>query len=209
MNTVIPNHFDRGKPFYPLVTNYVVQILGYRDLAFWGIVSRKHIPSIINTFVESLQGNENDKNNCKDSLKYLLGPLNLKSEFQKSPIDVNFDEISKELATNFDYLVPYFIRAAGGLLILAHECCKHESYHDEGPLWEFLRHCRNAVAHGGKFSFKYGEPKRPAIWGNFTLAKSMQGTLLFKNQQHVGLLSPGDPIRLLWDIEQAYPKMNV
>jgi hypothetical protein len=32
---------------------------------------------------------------------------------------------------------------------------------------------------------------------------------LFKDEKDgKGILSPGDPIRLLWDIEQAYPNIN-
>lgn len=72
-------------------------------------------------------------------------------------------------------------------------------------MWEFLRHCRNAAAHGGKFHLLNGEPCRPANWGRFSIVASMHGTPLVFNQGSAGLLSPGDPLRLLWDIEQTYP----
>jgi hypothetical protein len=37
----------------------------------------------------------------------------------------------------------------------------------------------------------------------------MHDTPLMKDEAGAGLLSPGDPIRLLWDIEQAYPAMRL
>jgi hypothetical protein len=63
------------------------------------------------------------------------------------------------------------------------------------------------VAHGGLFTFKGKEPCHPAEWGHFQIERTLQSTPLFKDEKGVGLLSPGDPIRLLWDIEQAYPSM--
>jgi hypothetical protein len=35
---------------------------------------------------------------------------------------------------------------------------------------------------------------------NFELTPALQGTRLFKDGQEAFLLSPGDPIRLLWDM---------
>jgi hypothetical protein len=94
------------------------------------------------------------------------------------------------------------------MLVLAHELCKGKAAHDTGPLWEFLRHCRNAAGHGGKFNFKHGEPRRPAKWGAVEIVLGLQGSPLFKGADGVGLLGPADPILLLWDIEQAYPTLT-
>jgi hypothetical protein len=93
------------------------------------------------------------------------------------------------------------------VLVMAHEISKDKPWHNHDPLWEFLRHCRNAVAHGGYFHFKNNEPRRPAFWGSFILSPASNRAPLFKKDG--GILSPGDPIRLLWDIEQAYPEMSV
>ena len=100
------------------------------------------------------------------------------------------------------------MQSASNVLILAHELCKDKQYHDVSEIWEFLRHCRHAAAHGGSFNFLHGEPRRPAKWGKFEIASMLQGTPLFKEQNKQGLISPGDVVRLLWDIEQAYPSMN-
>ncbi len=110
------------------------------------------------------------------------------------------------------YLGDHVLRHAEHLLILAWETT--EEFRDTGPLWEFLRHCRNASAHGGSFNLKYDEPRRPAEWGPFQITQELHGSRLFASRDESGvitqgLLHPGDPIRLLWDIEQAYPKMKV
>jgi hypothetical protein len=203
-----PNNFDRAKPFYPLVTNYIVQLFSYKELAGWDLIGRKPLLAVIDDYVNSLQGSTSEKKELKKGMTDLFGPLQLRSEFQGNYIEVEFEEMAKDFASNFNYLLPYFIRAAGILLVSAHEFCKYHSYHDKGPLWEFLRHCRNAVSHNGKFNFKDGEPKRLAEWGQFHLDRSLQGRPLFKERRNIGMLSPGDPIRLLWDIEQAYPNMK-
>jgi hypothetical protein len=215
-----PNHFDRGKPFYPLVMNYIVQLIGFKELAVRGVVrTQPYSGEILREIVKKLAGaSAPDESMQEHTLKQveevttqlskLLGPLELRSEFQGNRISIDIDAIANELATNFNYLLPYTLRAAGHLLILAHEICKDEPYHDQGPLWEFLRHCRNAAAHGGTFTFLNNEPRRLAQWGHIEIIGSLQGTPLFKGENGKGFLSPGDPIRLLWDIEQAYPSMK-
>jgi hypothetical protein len=35
-----PNHFDRGKPFYPFVVNYVAMLFGLKELAGRGLALR-------------------------------------------------------------------------------------------------------------------------------------------------------------------------
>jgi hypothetical protein len=84
-----------------------------------------------------------------------------------------------------------------------------EPFHNYDPLWEFLKHCRNAAAHGGKFNLLHGEPRRNAVWGRFQIEPSMQGTPLVWNPGSNGLLSPGDPLKLLWDIEQSYSNIYI
>jgi hypothetical protein len=38
-----PNHFDRSKPFYPLVVHYVCQLFGFKELSAHGVV--RQIPN--------------------------------------------------------------------------------------------------------------------------------------------------------------------
>ena len=132
----------------------------------------------------------------------LLKPLNLRTHLQTDPIEVDADELAAELFAEHRYLLPWIARAGGMLLILAWETCKSSS--DRTPVWEFLRHCRNAAAHGSAFNFVGPEPKRPAVWGELSISRGLQGSPLFREKPN-GLLMTGDPVRLLWDIEQSYP----
>ena len=76
---------------------------------------------------------------------------------------------------------------------------------DTEPLWAFLHHCRNAGAHGGRFTFRNNHPKHPAIWGRYNLSRAAhEGMPLIPHRGIKGLFAPGDPLRLLWDIEQRY-----
>jgi hypothetical protein len=70
-----------------------------------------------------------------------------------------------------------------------------------------IPYCRNAVGHNGRFFFKGQEPLYTAEWGPFRLHAKMHDDPLFDMPGKPGLLAPGDSIRLLWDIEQAYPAM--
>ena len=52
-------------------------------------------------------------------------------------------------------------------------------------------------------------PKRTIlVWTAALFTAMFLIVALFKDATRVGMLSPGDPIRLLWDIEQAYPAMS-
>ena len=198
------NHFDRSKPFYPLVMLYLVQLFGFKDMALRGIVGSPTIEELLSRWQRKF-GDTGDR----AKLTKAAGPLELRSEYQGDTIEIDADLITQELATNAGYLMSYMMRSAASLLILAYETTKDQSCRDDGPLWEFLRHCRNAAAHGGTFSLRNAEPRNRAVWGSLEITRQSNGVLLFKNDQGSGLLSPGDPIRLLWDIEQAYPSISV
>jgi hypothetical protein len=98
--------------------------------------------------------------------------------------------------------------ALGSVLMLAHEIVRIQLPAAQDPMLEFLFHARNAVAHSGRFNFLNGHPKLPAVWRKFVIAKTMQGQPLFRDANGEGLLGPGDPICLLWDIEQAHPSLK-
>jgi len=212
------NHFDRSKIFYPFITNYLYSLHGIIELASRGVVNNikdikakwQDISGVFNIddnwtknhkeFIEKLKTNL--------STTPLIGKLSPYSKFEKANIHVDIDELAEDLWNNFKYLLPFQLKASGILLIAAYESSKQFS--DKKPLWEFLRHCRNAAAHNGFFNFRKGEPSRPAQWGEFQINATMQGTPLFigEGKDGPGLLAIGDPIRLLWDIEQSYPNMK-
>jgi len=88
---------------------------------------------------------------------------------------VDPDEVASQIALQADYLVRGMTLSAGHLLVLAHEYCRNQPYNDRGPVWEFLRHCRNGVAHGGYFNLSPKEPSRAATWAGVTISKTVQG----------------------------------
>ncbi len=207
-----PNHFDRGKPFYPLLTSYMSQLVGFKELAIRGFAGGRDLEEVLAKAVARgalSVSSEEESAQTRSSLNALMGPLQLRSEYQKDRITVEVDLIAQELAHQGSYLLESQIAAAGTVFILAHEISKDTPWHDDGPLWEFLRHCRNAAAHGGRFDLLHGEPLRPAQWGSFQITSNLHQLRLLKAPDGCGMLSLGDPIRLLWDIEQAYPQMTV
>ena len=204
-----PHHFDRGKPFCPLVINYVCQLVGIRELAICGIVGPRHLDELVeNSIARNYAGGIplTEPTVIRQLLQEVTVPLQLCSEMLDETIGIPSD--AQDIVANFSCLTPhYFIGAAGIVFVMAHEISKDKPWHNHDPLWEFLRHCRNAMAYGGSFHFSTGEPRRPAQWGPFVLTHALHGTPLFKKDG--GMLSPEDPVRLLWDIEQTYPAMTI
>ena len=116
-----------------------------------------------------------------EGLRKLTGPLQLRSEYLDDHITVDVDETAREVYSNMRYVMQYQMPAAAAVLILAYEMSLGRPWHDKSPLWEFLRHCRHAAAHGGSFNLKkFCEPKRAARWGAFAITPEMEGVPLFR-----------------------------
>jgi hypothetical protein len=130
----------------------------------------------------------------------IVGPRPLKCVTQQDGIEFSAEEIARVYLAGPENQVKASGVSAGSLLIAAYESAKSMS--DRGPVWEFLRHCRNAAAHGGRFNFTQGEPSRSAIWKTLTVHRGLQGTPLFDILGEKGLIALGDSVLLLWDIEQ-------
>jgi hypothetical protein len=79
-----------------------------------------------------------------------------------------------------------------------------EDRNDQSPIFEFLRHCRNAAAHGNRFHFNCIEPRRPAQWRMVELDHTRHGNL--NPMQDVELcsktLAPADVLALLIDVDK-------
>lgn len=209
MDEIPINHFDRGKPFYPLIILYLVQLAGVKEFAAAGLPGLERVVTFRSTEptdgVAELSAEESGE--IAAMLDKLLGPLRLRSQVQEEPIEATVEQLGQEVADAFEYHLAWTTQAAGSLLILAHEVTKDQPDRDGSPVWEFLRHCRNAAAHGGRFHFIGDEPRRPAHWHHLQITSGLQGVKLFKDASRDGLLEIGDPVRLLWDIEQANPGM--
>lgn len=208
-----PHHFDRGKPFYQLVVTYVSQLFGFKELAVRALAGGPAPDDVLARAVsagELVAGDARQVAKLRADLMKLMGPLELHTEQLDDRIVIDPTELARELFENHSYLLPtYFQSAAGALLVTAHEVSKGKPWHDKSPILEFLYHCRNAAGHNWRFMLHPGQPKRPANWGKIEITAADNDKPLFVLPGNGGLLSPGDPIRLLWDIEQAYPQMTV
>ena len=160
MNNFTINLFNKEKPFYPLIMHYLVQLIGFKELALRGLVGSLSLEEIVSRLLALTQSLKDDPAviDVRKSLKKLSGPLELRSEVQNDHIEINIDEFSKDLQSNINYLATS-VTSANSLLILAHEISKNAEWHHPDQLWEFLRHCRNAAAHGGRFNFRNNEPR--------------------------------------------------
>lgn len=69
-------------------------------------------------------------------------------------------------------------------------------YFDRSPEIEFLRHTRNAVAHGNRFNIT-GPLKLPASFRSYSISISLNGSKLFSDQEGNGYLHEGDALALL------------
>lgn len=201
--------FQRNSRFYPLVMNYTVLLLAIKEFGAAGVAL--HLKDLSDAEYQkevaeaSIQGNIELLERLKAaSIEELYSPLVLVSEFQDQHININLFSTMRELFENIAYLVDDLkLSAVSTLLIHAYEAT--QELHDTEPLWEFLRHCRNAAAHGGRFSFRNNQPSRPARWGRYALSRAThEGVPLIMHKGIPGLFGPGDPLRLLWDIEQQY-----
>ncbi|PZC49151.1 MAG: hypothetical protein C1O27_000520 [Chloroflexi bacterium] len=68
---------------------------------------------------------------------------------------------------------------------------------DDRPAVEFLRHVRNASAHGNVFYLKGKEPRKQAGWRGKEIIKPLDGTTLLYS-----FLKPGDVLQLVDDVFQ-------
>lgn len=203
------DNFDRGKPFHPLVSIYTIAIHGLKELAFRGILDIEHevtgSPTVDQVLGSITTGNEE----LDDGLRKLREPLSLLVACDGSRITGTIGLTAREVAENHDTILPALLPALGSILTLAYEIIKEQLTEGQRlePVPQFLRHVRNAVAHNGRFDIR-SPLSRPAVWCSFVLHESMDGDRLFKDAAGDGLFGPGDPIRLLWDIEQAYPNLT-
>lgn len=199
-----------------MVTQYVASLLGFKELAGHGAVLaiRAEAQRLGLSYEDAFAELQKAEAKLPESALSRLGPfevlepLNLSSMVYHS-LPVDAEAMAQEFLDNGSHyssrVMPY---AAGGLIVLAYETAKLKGCVTRDPIWEFLRHCRNAVAHGNCFKFLGKEPVRQATWATLSITGSLQGTTLFQDDQNgQHFLKPADPIHLLWDIEQAYPSL--
>jgi hypothetical protein len=183
--------FDRGKIFYPFIMNYLILIEGLRLISARGCSLKL----------------EEYKEGTFDFFLEKIGNLSPKLTFHEKNLQIDDGFVASEFIDNHYYIVCNLMKLASKIFVDTYEISKEKGYVDNGPLWEFLYHCRNAAAHNGQFRV-LKDPKFPAEWRGLKIERSLNGTRLLKDDNGDGFLYPGDPIMLLWDIEQAYPNLK-
>jgi hypothetical protein len=198
---------SRASPFYPILMGFLIKLHGFKELALRGALG----PRDLETQVRGLPQADDSQVTVADVTKMvekLGGPLELKSRVDPTNIPISADEIAGELIDNHSYLLSEGVSAAIETVILAHERAKAMGFAKRTAMWEFLRHCRNAAAHNGQFTFGPDEPRRLAEWRGVTLDNSLNGTPLFKGETGSGLLWPGDVVILLHDLANDLQALN-
>lgn len=201
--------FDRARPFYPLVMSYIASLHGLLELlarGTRGMLDKKLPPGHKEAFFEGLDEKTRMRVRglLEGSFTPMLGELQLKCIYGGEPVKPDLSEFASDLTENHGYLLESGIAktSAYATLVLAYELVKQSRTKD--PIWEFFRHVRNAAAHGGRFNFQGAEPSRPASWRSAVVERSLQGTPLIRGAAGTpGFLWLGDPIVLLWDVEQV------
>lgn len=198
--------FDRSKPFYPIVMNLWYQFHGFNDLLSRGLMrkashlSRESVDGLVRSV--AIKRPERIRQIVNSHPVPLLLDFNLRCKMDPRGIEVDPNELAEEVLQEGAYLGPYLVRAAGAALITA-DAVANEPRRRESPTWEFLHHGRNAAAHGDRFTFRNGEPKRRAKWRGLSITRKREGTPLFDGTPAEGLLLPGDVLRLLNDLEPS------
>ncbi len=230
--------FNPAKPFYSLVTNFAVQMLGFKEaMAMSHVVELRQMKEKILAAareerapfeIVASAGKPIDgfdlfypyQAEARDQFPYnvnlpidrllthtaafeIVGPRPLKCLTQSDGLEYSAEEIAEVCKENTASQMKALTVSGGSLLIAAYEATKDAS--DKGPVWEFLRHCRNAAAHGGCFHLASKEPSRPASWKSLTIDSELQGSPLFDILSDKGLIGLGDAVLMLWDVEQLMP----
>jgi hypothetical protein len=213
-STIPRCHFDRSRIFYPLIAQYRAALIGFKEIPGHGCIRQAR--ALVNKKGVSVEAaiakvDPSGATLSRELLEHrgqfeVLPPLHLQSRVG-SPGPIDAELMAEDLFHNALYTMSHLLPAtAGALLISARERYLARDYCTKEPLWEFLRHCRHAAAHGNRFDFRADEPRRPAMWCGLSIEGSSEGTPLMQEQNNGPyFLAPGDPVQLLWDIEQAYP----
>jgi hypothetical protein len=194
-------------PFYGLVVAYLCQVHGFNEIASRGL--RAQIDQLGPDGLQEMLDHIDDertreamKGIASGGITGLLAEPGLHSEAGQR-VNVDISKLASAVVREHRPAVIYLNRlSAGALLILAWETT--EERHTNNEDWEFLRHCRNAAAHDGRFTFRRDEPRRPAKWRGLEIVRGLEGRTLFHDGTNPGFLGPGDTLHLLSDLEDRY-----
>ena len=96
MNANVPlAHFDRSKPFYPLVMQYCIQLVGFKELAVRCVVGQPSLQEAVSKVTGLSAEQSAEAANLAAYLEKLLGPLELRSSARAEPLKVPVENIAR------------------------------------------------------------------------------------------------------------------
>src|SRR3990172_9836387 len=135
--SVPDSHFDRGKPFYPLIINYLVQFHGFVELDSRYVADRLagFDPDRIEEAFKKKGLDSVAKRLVGGEVTKLIVDLALRSEFQGNSIAIDVEALSAEIVGQHSHVLSRSMALAGSLLILAYEM--KEGSISKRPLLDF------------------------------------------------------------------------
>lgn len=217
-----PLVFRNDRPFLRLVEAYAAQLHGHRELLSRGIghrlgsLTKDEFDQVLGPLLDAITPKDEDRDHrqrvVSDLSEIVAGgptPLILHQKLASQVgerIRMDVDQLAVELFDRGDLAKWESVNeiASGGLLLVAWEAAKPYRTRDPSdPLWQFFRHVRNGAAHNGQLELRHGQPDKPARWRNLEIKAHMHGLRLFVYPPAGGLLSPGDCLYMLSDIEAS------
>jgi len=122
----------------------------------------------------------------------------ISSEYYDLPLDPSLSYVAENPRATFAFL-GLVIKSA---LLHVGDAFSAAGYLDRSPELEFLRHVRNAVAHGNKFNIA-SPLKRPASFRSYSISEALQGCRLLRDREGDGYLHDGDALALLDYLESS------
>lgn len=199
--------FRPDGPFYGPVVSYLCQLHGFNEIASRGV--RRQMDRLDVSGIDEMLAVTPDAR-TREAFRSIAqgGVTNLLAEptlhaVVGDPLHVDIGGLADAIYAEHRRALSVHVRlSAGSLLLLAWEVSRDQRTTD--PIWEFLRHSRNAAAHNGQFTFRHREPRRPASWRSKDITPHLEGRLLFTDGSVPGLLGPGDVVYLLADLDASH-----
>jgi hypothetical protein len=94
------NHFARGKPFYPIIMNYLQKIVGFTELTIRAFAGPRHLDDIKSCIIarEGATGAaKSDPIVLQEHFRKITNSLQLRSEFSDHYIEISIDLIASEI----------------------------------------------------------------------------------------------------------------
>ena len=122
----------------------------------------------------------------------------IESDYYELPLDTSLNYIAENPRATFVFLG----LAIKGALLHVGDAFSAAGYLDRSPEFEFLRHVRNAVAHGNKFNIT-SPLKRRASFRTYSISETLDGRRLLRDKEGEGYLHDGDALALLDYLETS------